>query len=132
MNTNPTIQNTGLIAWDGVNSFPRQVTDHVNFGFVFEVVTTLAADAIFEVLAHPPSVEDPCVPGAGVIVEELFICKDAIVPAPDFQFVIPSGTVAGSLCRGTIPCTPDEFISLSHISGGANVRAVMVLSGPKR
>lgn len=130
MNSNPGIQNTGLIAWNGAASFPHKVTDYNHFGFVFEVYTTLVADAIFKVLAHPPSV-DPCVAGVGVLVDEQFICNDGnIVPGQDFEFRIPSGTVKGTICSGTIPCTPNEFISLSHISGGANVRAVMILHGP--
>lgn len=130
MNSNPGIQNTGLIAWNGTTSFPRKVTGHNQFGFVFEVLTTLAADAIFKVLGHPPSAGDPCVAGTGVLVDEILICQAPIVPGTDFQFVIPSGTPAGTICSGTIPCVPDEFVSLSHISGGANVRAVMILHAP--
>lgn len=132
MNSNPGIQNTGLIAWDGALSYPRKVTEHNHFGFVFEVITTLAADAVFQVLAHPPSGADPCVAGAGVAVDEVLICQAPIVPGTEFEFRIPSGTVAGTICSGTIPCTPNEFISLDEISGGANVRAVMILHGPHR
>ena len=130
MNSNPGIQNTGLLAWDGTTSIPRKVTTHNHFGFVFEVTEDLVADAIFKVLAHPPSGADPCVAGAGVLVDEVLICQAPIVPGTDFEFRIPSGTVAGTICSGTIPCTPNEFISLSHISGGADVTAVMILHGP--
>jgi hypothetical protein len=130
MNSNPGIQNTGLIAWDGTTSYTHKVTDHNQFGWVFEVKTTLVADAIFKVLGHPPSSGDPCVPGTGVIVDEILICQAPIVAGTDFQFVIPSGTPAGTVCSGTIPCVPDEFASLSHISGGANVRAVLLLHAP--
>lgn len=131
MNHNPGIQNTGLIAWNGTTSFIRKIVDHVYYGFVFEVVTTLTADAIFKFNSHPPSDADPCVPGAATIVDEIQICQAPITSGADATFVIPNGTPAGTVCSVALACYPDEFISLQHVSGGANVRAVLILNGPK-
>lgn len=130
MNHNPGIQNTALIAWNGTTSFPRKISDHNYYGFVFEVVTTLAADAIFKFNSHPPSDADPCVAGAATLVDEIQICQAPIVPGTDAQFIIPTGTPAGTICSVALACYPDEFVSLQHVSGGANVRGVLVLNGP--
>lgn len=130
MNHNPGIQNTGLIAWNGTTSFIRKITDHNNYGFVFEVVGALAADAIFKFNSHPPSAGDPCVPGDATIVDEIQICQAPIVPGTDAEFRIPANTPIGTVCSVALACYPDEFISLQHVSGGANVRAVLILNGP--
>lgn len=130
MNTNNALQNQALIAWTGAAATPRPINKHTNFAFCFEVVTTLVADAIFNVMSYAPDAVNPCVAGAvAVPVPTVPICTGAAVVAQG-QVIIPSGTVAGTILTGTIPCRPNAFVGLVHVSGGANVRAVMVLSGP--
>jgi hypothetical protein len=131
MQSNVGIQNQGVIVWDGAASYPRDITKHVRFGFVFEIVTTLAADTIFNVQAAPESAADPCLPGTFVPVPEISICDIPAVAGPQASVFLPAGTLAGTICAGTIPCRPNKFVQL--VGGGgdvANVRIVMVRQGP--
>lgn len=131
MQSNVGIQNQGVIAWDGTTSYPRDIRKYVRFGFNFEVVTDLAADVVFNVEAAPPSDADPCVPGAFAPVPEVAICDVPAEPGPQATITLPSGTPAGTICAGTIPCRPNAFVRLTVASGaGASVKAVMVRNGP--
>lgn len=128
--SNPAIQNVPSLAWDGTASYPGDIRKFVRFGWSFEVLTTLAADAVFNIEAAPASEADPCEPGAFTAVPEVATCQGEAVGA-QATITIPAGTVAGSICSGTIPCRPNAFVRLTHISGGANVRAFLVRQGPK-
>src|SRR5262245_10861080 len=134
MNRNTGSQNSGLIAWDGAASTPRDIRRYTDFGFTFEVTTAIPAgvDAVFAVQAHDPSVADSCLPGAARDIPEVLICRDPnAVADPTSQIRILGGTPAGSVCSATLPCRPAAFVSLVSVSGGtANVRATVVLSGP--
>lgn len=132
MINNPGIQVTGLLAWDGSASRGNTIKNHVDFGFVFEVLTTLTADAVFVPQFAPPSDADECVAGTYADASANAVCAgpDFDVSAPA-EFRIPSGTVAGTICSATVPCRDGRFLRLRHVSGGANVRAVMLLAGPK-
>lgn len=131
MNNNVGIQHRGLIAWNGAAAFPRDLRRFTRFGFVFEVIAPLAADTIFAVQAAPPSAGDNCVAGAFTPVLEVPICVDPVTPEPAARFIIPAGTPVGTICAGTIPCTPNAFIRLSAVSGDiADVLAVLILDGP--
>lgn len=128
--SNPAIQNVPSLAWDGTDAYAGDIRRFVRFGWSFEVLTTLAADAVFNVQAAPASDEDPCAPGTFEAVPEVASCEGAEA-GPQATITIPSGTVAGTICSGTIPCRPNAFVRLNHVSGGANVRAILVRQGPK-
>lgn len=131
MNSNVAIQNEGVISWDGTTSFPRDIRKHTRFAWSFEVVTAIAADAVFNIEAAPPSAGDPCVPGAFAAVPEVSICDRPAEAGPQATVRIPAGTAAGTVCAGTIPCRPNAFVRLTPVSGDtANVKAVLVRQGP--
>jgi hypothetical protein len=132
MINNPGIQNKGLIVWNGTTAFPKRHVDFVDFGFVFEVMTTLTADARFVVQFHDADEADDCTPESGVDAPANAVCQGPLFAPGPAEFVIPNGTPAGTICSGTVPCRLGKFISLRHVSGGANVRAVLILQGPKR
>jgi len=127
-------QHQGIVAWSGTAARPIDLRHHVNFGFTFEVVADILADAIFNVQSAPASDADPCLPGPFVPVAEVLTCRAdwSAVPAPQATMIIPAGTKAGAVCVASLPCKPDAFLQI--VSGGgdtANVRAVVVLSSPR-
>lgn len=125
-------QHEGVIAWNGTASFPRDIRKFVRFGWSFEVTAAITTAAVFNVQAAPPSDADPCVPGTFAPVPEVSICDSPAEPGPQATITIPAGTAVGTVCSGTIPCRPNAFVQLTAASGDtANVRAVMVRSGPK-
>lgn len=131
MNSNVGIQNSGLLAWTGTTGKARDISNHVRFGWVFEVTVALTADVVFSVKGHPRSEADPCLPGAAFDVKEIPTCQGPMSVDGNAQFVIPAGTPAGSVCAGTIPCHPAPFVSLALVSGtGASVDVVLVRQGP--
>jgi len=133
MQNNPAISTTGLVAWDGTTARTLPIYNHIQFGWTFEVKTTLAADAIFRFQAAPGSDADHCVPGDLAPVEAIPTCVgEVIADGTPAEIVIPSGTEAGSFCSVALPCRNGRFVALQHISGGENVNAVLVLHGPKR
>lgn len=133
MINNPGIQTPGVIGWDGTAAYPRRINDYVDFGFVFEVKQDLTADAVFAVQFAPASTTDDCVPGTFTDALDNAVCA-----GPDFDpsgpalITLKSGTPAGSVCSATVPCRGGKFVQLRHVSGGANVRAVILTQGPKR
>lgn len=131
MNHNPGIQTTVKRAWNGTTAFPADITQHLYFGFGFEVIAPLAADTIFKVQAAPASAGDPCVPGTFVDVEAIASCDGVALPAGTLaEIVIPAGTAVGSLCSAAIPCFPNVFVRLAAVSGDtADVLATHILSG---
>ena len=131
MINNPAIQTPGVIAWDGANAKFHDVRAFIDFAFSFEVVGALAADAKFVVQFAPESAGDPCVPGVPYDAPANAVCADGLAPGALAEVVIKAGTTIGSLCSGTVPCRPEKFVGLRHVSGGANVRAVLVRQGPK-
>lgn len=128
--SNIAVGTTGVVAWDGTTSRPMDITTHTRFAWSFEVLTTLTEDAVFNIEAAPASDSDPCVPGTFEAVPEVATCSGTAEPGPQATVTIPSGTVAGTVCGGTIPCRPNKFVRLTHVSGGANVRAVGLRQGP--
>jgi len=131
MNTNVGIQNEGVIAWDGLASFPRDIRKHARFGFSFEVTDVIAVDAVFNIQSAPPSDEDDCVAGDFVPVAEVPTCAGPAEPAAQATITIPAGTPVGTICAGTIPCRPDAFIQIASASGDTdNVSIVMIRQGP--
>jgi hypothetical protein len=138
MNLNVASQNQGVLAWRAITAVnlnpPVDIRHHNNFGFSFHVVADIAVDAIFEVVAAPPSDADPCLPGAQHPVEEVLTCRApwGTVPNPESQIVIPAGTKAGSICTATLPCKPDAFIQVEPVSGDTGkIEVVVILGGPK-
>ena len=135
MNFNVASQNHGIVAWSSaVTNAPIDIRKHVNFGFTFHVKSDVAVDAIFEVVAAPPSDTDPCLPGQQHPIEEVLTCVASwgVVPAAKSQITIPAGTKAGSICSATLPCKPDAFIQVEPVSGDTGkVEVVVVLGGPK-
>jgi hypothetical protein len=132
MNNNPGVQTKGLIGWDGAATYPKRIVDFNNFGFVFETVGALAADAVFVVQFHDADAADDCDPEAGVDAPAVAVCQSpAFAPGPA-TITIPAGTPIGTICSATVPCRLGKFVSLRHVSGGANVRAVTLLQGPRR
>lgn len=131
MNNNPGVQNKGLIAWDGAVSTPRRIQAWNDFGFVFETTADLVADAIFVVQFHDADTVEECTPEAGVDAPDVVICEAPFVSGLA-ELRIPAGTPEGTVCSGTVPCRLGKFVSLRHVSGGANVQAVAMLQGPRR
>jgi hypothetical protein len=125
-----TVQNSPSRAWDGTTSYPKDVVAYNNFGFSFEVLTTLAADAVFKFQSAPPSAADPCVPGTFTDIVAIARCTTPAVGALE-TITIPAGTVAGSSCSGTIPCKAGKFVQIVGVSGAANVFVTMLRSGPQ-
>lgn len=133
MNSNVGIQNSGLIAWSGSTAVARDISNHVRFGWVFEVKVALEEDVVFTVKGHPRSDVDPCLPGTAFDVEEIPTCEGPMSTDGKARFVIPAGTPAGSVCAGTIPCHPAPFVSIALESGtGTSVDVVLVRQGPVR
>ena len=128
---NIAIGTVGTIAWNGVAPFAADIRKHIRFAWSFEVVGPIAADAVFNIEAAPPSDADPCVPGPFEPVPEVSVCDFPAVPGPQATVTIPAGTPVGTVCGGTIPCRPNAFVRLVSASGStANVRAVMLRQGP--
>lgn len=133
MQFNVGLQNPALVIWDGANSTPRDTIKFNQFGFTFEVVSALSADAVFNIMYHDASDADPCAPGAAQPVPEVSICSLPAVAGPQASVTIPAGTPVGTVMVGTIPCRPGRFISLVRVSAaptGAAVRATIVFNGP--
>lgn len=132
MQTLPNIQNTPVLAWDGATAYEIDVSNHVNFGWSFQVVTDIGTDAVFNIQAAPASDTDRCVAGTYADVEEVAVCTSPAAGALE-SITIPAGTKKGAICHGTIPCRSGAFLKLVAASGDtANVRACMVLSGSMR
>lgn len=139
MNINVASQAQGIVAFAdpvGVGAPVSPAIDlrhHVNFGFTFEVLADLAADAVFKIQSAPPSDADPCLPGDFVEVPEVVICDWMTqAPAATSTVTIPSGTKKGSICTGTLPCKPDAFIKVVPVSGPQeSVSVVAILGGPR-
>ena len=130
MNSNPGIQNNGTLAWDGTTAAAKDITKYVHFGWVFEVVGAIAADAVFKVQSAPASAGNPCVPGAFTDVPAVGICE-APAQGALAQVTIPAGTPVGTTCAVAVHCRPDQFVRLASVSGTvANVRAVLIRQGP--
>lgn len=128
---NYAIQHQPRVMWDGTNVRPIDIRKHVGFAFSFEVTTTLTADAVFNIQAAPPSSSNPCNPGTFAAVPEVATCEGG-AEAAQATVTIPSGTEAGTVCTGTIPCRNGAFIQLVSASGQTNnVLVAGVLSGPK-
>jgi hypothetical protein len=135
MNLNVASQNQGVLAWaPAISNLPVDIRHHVNFGFTFRATTDVLVDAVFEVVAAPPSDADPCIPGAQHPIEEVLTCHApwGTVPNAKTQIVIPAGTKKGTICSATLPCKPDAFIQVEPVSGDTGkVEVVVVLGGPK-
>ena len=135
MNINVATQNSGLVAYSGAVaaiSPPIDIRQHNNFGFTFQVAAAIAANAVFEVQAAPPSGPNPCLPGTFVPVPEVPNCTGEGVPAANSRITIPAGTPIGSICTATLPCRPNAFIKVIPVSGTtASVAVVAVLGGPR-
>lgn len=133
MINNPGIQTPGVIGWDGTAAYARRINDYIDFGFVFETKADLAADAIFVVQFAPASTTDDCAPGTFVDAVDNAVCA-----GPDFvaggpaTITLATGTLSGAVCSATVPCRGGKFVRLRHVSGGADVRAVILTQGPKR
>jgi hypothetical protein len=131
MNNNVAIQNVGTVAWDGTTSYPGDIRRFTRFAWSFETTADLTADAIFNVEAAPPSPADNCLPGTFEPVEEISICDVPAIPGPQATITIPDGTLAGTVCSGTIPCVPNAFVRLTALAGQTpTIRAVLIRQGP--
>jgi hypothetical protein len=132
MLNNPGIQANAAIAWTGAASIPRRIHNFIDFGFIFEVTQELTAPAVFAIQFHDDANGDPCVPGAGVDATEKPSCDASIADTGVATITLPTGTQPNSFCPVAPACKEGRWISLRHISGGANVRAVAIMTGPKR
>lgn len=133
MQLNYAVQNPSRVAWDGTAAAAIDIRRYVGFTFTFEAVQDIANETIFNVLAAPPDVTDPCLPGPWEPVPEVLTCTAGgwVVPEPQATIVIPAGIVKGSLCSAALPCRPNAFISLAAGSGDTgSVRVTAGLHGP--
>jgi hypothetical protein len=138
MNLNNATQHQGVVAWRAITAVnlnpPIDIRKHVNYAFTFHVTADIVAEAIFEIVAAPPSASDPCVPGAQHPVEEMITCVASwgLVPAAKSLIHVPAGIKAGSVCTATLPCKPDAFVQVEAVSGDTGkIEVVAILSGPK-
>lgn len=131
MKTNPGVTNSALLAWDGTAATPRDVSNYTQWAFVLEVTATLAADAIFEIAEYDAQAADRCAANLATksTITDIPICTPVATPAPDSRIIIPSGTVAGTVVSVTTHCNAGPFVALDHISGGADVLGVLLLTG---
>lgn len=138
MNPIPNIQNVPLLASMGGTNYHRDITKHIRFGFTFEVLDDLVADAVFRFESAPASAADPCVPGAWTEVDEVAICSAVAAGTNGLRPIrgggtsvtIPAGTKAGAICHATLPCRPNKFLRTKPISGTTDVIVTWNLSGP--
>lgn len=126
---NTATQHQGVLAWSGTAARPIDIRRHNNYSFTFEATADLAADAVFNVQAAPPSDADPCVPGTFADVPEVATCAGGAT-ATKSEITIPTGTKKGQLCVASLPCRPAAFVQLVG-TGAAAVIAVATLSGPR-
>lgn len=131
--SNIAIQNSPRVLWTGsgtARSF--DILKITRFAFAFEVTADLTADAVFNIEAAPGSEADPCVPGTFAPVPEVATCQGG-AEAAQATVTIPSGTTAGTVCSGTIPCRPGRHVRLTPVTpaDAANVLVAAVLQGPK-
>jgi hypothetical protein len=138
MNINVANQYNGVLAWQAITAVnlnpPIDLRHHNNFGFTFNVTSDIAADAIFEFQAAPPSAADPCVPDVFYDIAEILSCVASwgAMPASKTEVTIPAGTKKGSICTATLPCKPDAFIHVQPVSGDTGkVEVVAILGGPR-
>lgn len=136
MNFNHAMQNAAKAVFAGaaVASPAIDIRQYVGFSFSFEVIADIAADAVFNVQAAPPSDADNCLPGTFEDVAEVLICSAgaAVVPGTKSLITIPAGTKKGSMCSATLPCRPNAFLKVDAESGDtAKVNVAVVLSGPR-
>lgn len=131
MKTNPGVQNTALLAWDGAAAYPRDVSNFTNWAFCFETISTLAAPAVFQMVAYKALAANPCAPdlATATTVAEVAVCTIPSLTGANATITIPTGTVAGTVCAGTTPCNIGPFVALVPISGAANVRACLLETG---
>jgi len=133
LNHNVGISSNGVIALiNGVApATPRSLKKWTRFGWVVEVHTAIATNAVFKVQFAPPSAANPCIPGVFVDALDVPICAVSPVVGALAEFTIPAGTAVGSNCAVTINCRANEFVRLVAVSGDtANVNAVLVRTGP--
>ena len=131
MNSNIGVQTVATLAFATATAYSADLRRHVKFGWSFEVISTLGDDTVFSFEAAPPSDADPCVPGAWEPVEEVPTCHGVLTAGENATVTIPAGTVAGSICAGTLPCKPNAFVRLVAESGDtADVRVVLMRQGP--
>ena len=132
---NPTKENDALVAWDGTNAFPRDTTSGSSFGYVFEVETTLTADAVFAFEAYDSLAANPCMPDMGTAVPETDkpLCYMIGAPIPMAEpavLAIPNGTPAGAKIGVNLRCYAKQFSGLVSVSGPtASVKACVVVLG---
>lgn len=129
--SNIAVQMTGTVMWDGAAvGTPIDIRTHNEFGFTFEVTADITTDAVFTAEAADADPADNTAPGAFANVTEILTCESDAA-AGDATFVIPAGTVAGTLLGGTIANRAGAFIRLAATSGDtANVKAVAMRKGP--
>jgi hypothetical protein len=129
--SNIAIQTVGTVAWDGTVGASADIRKFVRFAWSFQIVTTLVADLVMGFEAAPVSAIDNCLPGTFVNVDAIASCTGVAV-AGQATVTIPAGTVAGTICSGTIPCRSGAFIRLEAVSGDATaLRAVLLRQGPQ-
>lgn len=128
---NIAIGTTSLIAWDGATSREMDIRKHIRFAWTMEVIADIVTDAVFTIQSAMPNTADPTIPGPWTNVDIVPLCNNPGQVGPA-QIVMPAGTLAGTLCGGTIACRPGAFVRVIATSGDtANVLIVGVLQGPK-
>jgi hypothetical protein len=125
-------QHTPRVLWDGTTHRHMDMRKHTVYAFSFEVTQTLVADTVFNFQAAMPSDADPCVPGTWEAIPEVAVCSSDAEPGPQASVTLPAGTVAGTVCTGTLPCRV-AYIRAQNGAGTehANVLIAGVQSGPK-
>lgn len=132
MNHNIAISTVGTVAWDGAAAFAGDIRKFNDFAWSIETTADITTDAVFNITAAPASDVDKCLPGTFAPVDAIASCSGAAV-GDAAQITIPAGTVAGTVCGGTIACRAGAFVKLASASGDtANVKVVLLRGGPRQ
>lgn len=126
---NPTRENDALVAWDGTAAFPREVAAGTSFGYLFEVITALAADVVIGFFAYDAQSGNACAADLATEVAEYdsplcWMVGTPIVSPVAGQIVIPSGSPVGTKVSVALRDYSKKFSGIKILSGaGARIRA---------
>lgn len=119
MNYNVGVQHPALVAWDLTSSNVLPVKSFIRYAFTFQVLTTLAADTVFQIQGADDSAADNCVPGPFVDIPEVAICDTPMVPAASTTFTLTAGT-GPQICSATLTCRSYPWLRVVPVSGNTD------------
>lgn len=132
------VDTDATVVWDGAESTPVDIRNHLYFSFDFIATAALAEgeSAAFQIQCAPPSEDDFCVPGEFEDIPEVVICGLPAEPA-EFSTLVLNGPIeVGQRCKGTIPCACNGFLQVipaeDEPGAVASFQVIALTKGPKR